>query len=153
MCFFCGCIFSIGVFVSYDMPNIWEFLLYNMTKTHPYKTTLQNKLPKWQSTLGVILPFVLLLGTRHNNFIQWYKLFWIPIYFGECINYYLRLTIRVVCREFLTPWVNLLIYQISLKRTLQTGFWVQNHLLNLHTCVVNLQRLFCSQKAGVKCSY
>ena len=35
----------------------------------------------------------------------------------------------------------------------QTGFCVQNHLLNLCSRVVNSQRFFCSQKAGVKCSY
>jgi hypothetical protein len=35
----------------------------------------------------------------------------------------------------------------------QTGFRVQNHLLNLCSSAVDLQRLLCSQKAGVKCSY
>ena len=35
----------------------------------------------------------------------------------------------------------------------KTGFWVQNHLLNLCSRVINLQRLFCSQKSLVKCSY
>ena len=39
-------------------------------------------------------------------------------------------------------------YQI---RTFETGVCVQNHLLNLCSSVINLQRLFCSQKAGVKC--
>ena len=42
------------------------------------------------------------------------------------------------------------LYQKSLKRTFQTGFWVQNHLLNLCSSVVNSQRLLCSQKASVK---
>ena len=32
-------------------------------------------------------------------------------------------------------------------------FLKTNHLLNLCTCVVNSQRLFCSQKGGVKCLY
>ena len=34
----------------------------------------------------------------------------------------------------------------EIERTFQTGFGVQNHLLNLCSRVVNLQRLFCSQK-------
>jgi hypothetical protein len=33
-------------------------------------------------------------------------------------------------------------YQKSLKRTLKTGFWVQNHLFNLSSSAVNSQRLF-----------
>ena len=43
-------------------------------------------------------------------------------------------------------------YQKSLNGTFRTGFWVQNHLLNLCSSAVNSQRLLCSQKAGVKYS-
>ena len=44
------------------------------------------------------------------------------------------------------------VYQKSLKPTFNTGFWVQNLPLNLCSRANNLQRLFCSQRAGVKCS-
>ena len=55
-------------------------------------------------------------------------------------------------------WVNnlyfwlrfIFVYQKSLKRTFKTGFWVQNHLLNLCSRAVNSQRLLCSQRAGVR---
>ena len=84
-------------------------------------------------------------------------------YFANEINNYLRLKCRVVWREFLTLnayylnssyqiWVRFsFAYQKSIKPTFKTGFWVQNHLLNLCSRVVNLQKLFCSQKTGVKC--
>ena len=39
------------------------------------------------------------------------------------------------------------------KQTCKTGIWVQNHFLNLFSSAVNSQRLLCSRKAGVKCSY
>ena len=39
---------------------------------------------------------------------------------------------------------------INWIQTFKTGFWVQNHLLNLCTSAVNSQMLLCSQKAGVK---
>ena len=45
------------------------------------------------------------------------------------------------------------VYWKSLKRTFETVFCVQNHLLNLFYSAVNSQRSFCTQKAGVKCSY
>ena len=48
------------------------------------------------------------------------------------INNYLRLKIRVV----------------SVAKFLST-----KSPLNLCSCVVNSQRLFCSQKSGAKCSY
>ena len=35
----------------------------------------------------------------------------------------------------------------------KTVFLVQNRLLNLCSSAVDSQRLLCSQKAGVKCSY
>ena len=38
------------------------------------------------------------------------------------------------------------IYQKSLKRTFNPGFWVQMNLLSLCSCSMNSQRLFCSQK-------
>ena len=44
------------------------------------------------------------------------------------------------------------VYKKSLKRKLKTGFWVQNHLMNLCSSAVNSQRLLCILKAGVKCS-
>ena len=40
------------------------------------------------------------------------------------------------------------VYKKSLKRMFKPDFWVQNHLLNLFSRVVNSQRLFCSQKAA-----
>ena len=40
----------------------------------------------------------------------------------------------------------------TFKQTFKTGFWVQNHLLNLCSSSVNSQRLLCSQKARVKCT-
>ena len=43
------------------------------------------------------------------------------------------------------------VYQKSLKRTSKTGILVQNYPLNLWSRVVNSQRLFGFQKAGVKC--
>ena len=57
-----------------------------------------------------------------------------------------------VCREFLTfNWICLTkseseIIPDIMKRTFKTGFWVQSHLLNLCSSVVNSQRLLCSQK-------
>ena len=39
------------------------------------------------------------------------------------------------------------------KTNVYNGFWAQNHFLNLFSHFVNSQKLFCSQKAGVKCSY
>ena len=45
------------------------------------------------------------------------------------------------------------VYQKSLTHRSKTGFWVQNHLLNLFSRVVNSQRLFYSQKTVVKCSH
>ena len=39
------------------------------------------------------------------------------------------------------------------KTNVLNRFLVQNHLLNLCSGAVNSQRLLCSQKAGVKCSY
>ena len=41
----------------------------------------------------------------------------------------------------------------SLKLEFQTGFRVQNHLLNLCSTDLKSQRLICSQKADAKCSY
>ena len=40
-----------------------------------------------------------------------------------------------------------LLYKKSLKQTFKTGFWVQNHLLNLCSSALNSQRSLCSQKA------
>ena len=46
------------------------------------------------------------------------------------------------------------VYQKSLKQTFQNDFLnTKSHLLNFCSRVVKSQRLFCSQKAGVKCSY
>ena len=68
-----------------------------------------------------------------------------------------------MCRKFLTfnayllnssyqIWVEFIfVYLKSLKRTVNTGFWLENHLLNLFSSAVNSQKLLCSQKAGVKC--
>ena len=39
------------------------------------------------------------------------------------------------------------------KTGLKPFFLVQNDLYNLYSSVVNSERLFCSQKAGVECSY
>ena len=69
-------------------------------------------------------------------------------------------------RKFLTSntiWLNLS-YEIWVshiyfcileifKRTIQTGFWEQNPLLNLCSRIVNSQSLFCSLKAVLKCLY
>ena len=33
------------------------------------------------------------------------------------------------------------------------NFWVQNHLWNLCSRIANLQKLSCSQKTGLKCSF
>ena len=78
---------------------------------------------------------------------------------------YLRLKIRVVCEgnfilkclliEFVIPNLsqNYFCLPKLLKRMSNTGFWIQCHLLNLCSRVVNSQRLLCSKKAGVKCSY
>ena len=40
----------------------------------------------------------------------------------------------------------------SLKQTFKTVFFENkiDHILNLYSCVVNSQRLFCIQKAGMK---
>ena len=46
----------------------------------------------------------------------------------------------------------IIVLQKSFKRLIKTGVRVQNHLLNLCSCDVNSQRLFCIQKAGVKLS-
>ena len=43
--------------------------------------------------------------------------------------------------------------EIFKKRTFQPGFCVQNHLLDLCSCAVISQRLFCSQKDGLKRSF
>ena len=47
-------------------------------------------------------------------------------------------------------WVRLFLYTRNLWRTFQSGFWVQYNHLNLFSRVVISQRLFCSQKAGMK---
>ena len=44
------------------------------------------------------------------------------------------------CRRFI------FVYQKSSKQTFKTGFWVQNHLLNLCSSAVNSQRLLCNKK-------
>ena len=44
-------------------------------------------------------------------------------------------------------WVGYFVYQKSLKRTFKTGFWVQNHLMNLCSSAVDSQWLLCSQKS------
>ena len=38
------------------------------------------------------------------------------------------------------------VYQKSLKRTFKTGFWVQNHFLNLFSSTMNSQRFFVQPK-------
>ena len=52
-------------------------------------------------------------------------------------------------------WLRFIIVNIqkSLKLTFKPGFWVQNHPLNLCSSAVDSQKLLCSQKAAVKCSY
>ena len=47
----------------------------------------------------------------------------------------------------------MVVYQKYSNRTFKTAFWVQNHLWSLFSWAVNSQRLFCSKKAGIKCSY
>ena len=47
-------------------------------------------------------------------------------------------------------WVGFtFVYQKFLNRTIKTGFWVQNHLLNLCSNAVKSQRLLCSQKSNL----
>ena len=89
-------------------------------------------------------------------------IFFTQIWFGEWI-----LKVKhscCVCREFLTLnayllnlsyqiWVGYFIIPEIFKTYVETGFWVQNHLMNLCSRAVNSQRLLYSQKAGVKCSY
>ena len=46
------------------------------------------------------------------------------------------------------------VYKKYLKQMFKTGLCIKKkHLLNLCSSVVNSQRLLCSQKAGVNCSY
>ena len=66
------------------------------------------------------------------------------IWLANVIINYLKLK---NCSQFI------FVYQKSLKRTFQTGFSAQNPLLNLCSSAVNSQKLFCSQKDGVKCLY
>ena len=88
------------------------------------------------------------------------------IWFKEC-NWWLNLRLKIRCVHlgifnlkclliaFVIPnlrQINFCI-QISLKPMFKTGFWIQNHLWNLCSRIVNSQRLFCSQKADVECSY
>ena len=50
--------------------------------------------------------------------------------------------------EFIIPLLSQIFICIPeiLKWTFKTGFWVQNHLNNLCSCVLNSLRLFCSKK-------
>ena len=45
------------------------------------------------------------------------------------------------------------IQEIFKTNVYKVFFWVQNYHLNLCSSVVNLLRLLCSQKAGVKCPF
>ena len=60
--------------------------------------------------------------------------------------------LRCVLFEFFIPnWIRFnFVYQRSVKRIMfKPWFWVQNHLVNMYTNVVNSQRFYCSQKVGV----
>ena len=77
--------------------------------------------------------------------------FWLRFDLANAINYHLRL-----CEEEFFILKCLFIdssyhfcYQKSLKRNFRTGFWVQIHLQNLYSRVVNSQRLLCSQKSMI----
>ena len=79
--------------------------------------------------------------------------FWTRFGLANAINGYLRIKICVVISSY-QIWVRyIFFYQKSLKQTLKTCFCIQNHLLNLCTCIVNSQRLFCYQKADFKYLY
>ena len=84
----------------------------------------------------------------------WY-IFLTQIWFGECNQWLLKVKSCVMYVGNFYPLM--LIYWICQTKSesdlfLYTGFWVQNYILNLCSGAVNLQRLLCSQKAGVKCA-
>ena len=72
------------------------------------------------------------------------------VLFIQCWEF---LTLKAII-EFIIPNLSQIYIGILeiLKQKFQTSFWVQNHFWNLCSRSVNSQRLFFSQKAGVKCS-
>ena len=105
---------------------------YNGSTTECYKRILRNNV-----YFGLSFGAVNLLNTYSRFKIVWYR--WL---IG------LELHIKWTCRA--TSDSDL---YFSMSEFFKTSFWVQNHPLNLFSQVVNSQRLFCIQKAGVICSY
>ena len=75
-----------------------------------------------------------------------HNIFQIQIWFDKCN--YLRLKMRVVCvGRFLKIKCLLIEFVNFCNMTVQNGFWVPDHILNLCSGVMNSQRLFCIEKA------
>ena len=85
-------------------------------------------------------------GLNKINYIY----LWLRFGLANAIDDNLGLKICVVWMDFLlliAYWVRFIfVYQKYLKRTFQTGYWLQNHRLNFWFRDVNSQRLFCSKK-------
>ena len=113
-----------------------EGLIYNIFLNHIYFVHQKSLKPTLKT--GVWVRNHLL----HLSFIAVNSqyVFLTQIRFGECN--------KCLLIEFVIPYLRrIYLYQISLKRTFKTGFWVL-----CSSAVISL-RLLCSQKAGVKCSY
>ena len=89
--------------------------------------------------------------------------FWLRLGLANAINNYLRLKIQVVYEENLKVFINWIRHTISgldlfvcqnfLNWIFKPVFEYKINFWILCPRVVNLQRLFCSVKAGVQCSY
>ena len=85
----------------------------------------------------------------------------IILIYSTAIKSYLRLKIlqKFIHKQnhpFLSYYYRFYIYFLIpeiFKTNFKTGFLVHKHLLNLCFSAVDSQRLLCSQKACVKCSY
>ena len=93
---------------------------------------------------------------RQNQLLNTRKLernvHYTQIWFGKCNKWLLKVQNSCCVYRLYQIWTGFIfLYQKSLKQTFKTGFWEQNHLLNLCSSAVNSQRILCGQKAGVKC--
>ena len=74
-----------------------------------------------------------------SNFCKAVTFLILDLHFKTNLNYWNKSIHKSIYKKYIK-------YEKSLKRTFQTGFWVQNNRLNLCSRVMNSQRLFCSQK-------
>ena len=112
--------------------NISDFSQYSSILKYVFLSNIifKSKLHKWFSKRTYIFDYTKILAVCVGNY--------------NLTNYLLI--------EFIIPNLSQIYFCIpkSLKQFVQTGFWVQNHLSNQCSWVVNSQRLFCSQIVCIK---